>query len=155
MTVRLVLLGVVAAGRLAGQGGGWSATPAAPTVGDTIWLERTLTVPNGWQVRPGKLDATEAIEPLADPAVRRSGAGWEVRYAVVAWKPGIHKLALPSVWLLGPSARVARAAARRAPGPGAAARWTGAGRRAPRRGRGRAAAGAPSRRTATSSSSGT
>lgn len=105
MTVRLVLLGVVAAGRLAGQGGGWSATPAAPTVGDTIWLERTLTVPNGWQVRPGKLDATEAIESLADPAVRRSGAGWVVRYAVVAWKPGIHKLALPSVWLLGPDGR--------------------------------------------------
>jgi len=74
-------------------------------VGDTIWLERALTVPTGWQVRPGKLDATEAIEPLADPAVRRSGAGWVVRYAVVAWKPGIHKLALPSVWLLGPDGR--------------------------------------------------
>ncbi len=106
MRARLVLLGVVAAGRLAaGQGGGWSATPAAPTVGDTIWLERALAVPSGWQVRAGKLDATEAVEPLADPVVRRSPDGWVVRYAVVAWKPGAHKLALPPLWLLGPDGR--------------------------------------------------
>jgi len=106
MRARLVLLGVVAAGRLAaGQGGGWSASPAAPTVGDTIWLERALAVPSGWQVRAGKLDATDAVEPLADPVVRRSAEGWVVRYAVVAWKPGAHKLALPPLWLLGPDGR--------------------------------------------------
>jgi len=74
-------------------------------VGDTIWLERALAVPSGWQVRAGKLDAKEAIEPLADPAVRRSAGGWVVRYAVVAWKPGAHKLALPPLWLLGPDGR--------------------------------------------------
>src|SRR5207245_10135620 len=62
-------------------------------------------VPSRWQVRGGKLDATEAIEPLADPAVRRSPGGWVVRYAVVAWKPGAHKLALPPLWLLGPDGR--------------------------------------------------
>src|SRR5207245_5712595 len=84
MTVRLVLLGVVASWRLAtGQGGGWSATPAAPTVGDTIWLERSLVVPPGWQVRAGKLVAAEDVEPLADPAVLRSPNGWVVRYTVV------------------------------------------------------------------------
>ncbi len=105
-TALLAALSVVASWRRGtAQVATWTASPAAPTVGDTIWLERALTVPNGWQVRPGKLDATEAIEPLADPAVRRSGAGWVVRYAVVAWKPGIHKLALPSVWLLGPDGR--------------------------------------------------
>src|SRR2546426_92096 len=74
-------------------------------VGDTIWLERALAVPSGWQVRAGKLDATEAVEPLADPVVRRSADGWVVRYAVVAWKPGAHKLALPPLWLLGPDGR--------------------------------------------------
>src|SRR5207249_454187 len=89
----------------AGQGVGWSVTPTAPTVGDTIWLERALAVPTGWQVRAGKLEATEAIEPLADPAVRRSAAGWVVRYAVVAWKPGAHRLALPPLWRLGPDGR--------------------------------------------------
>ena len=105
-TALLVVLGVVASWRrVTGQAGGWQASPPNPTVGDTIVLERTLTVPSGWQVRPGKLDATEAIEPLADPVVRRSGAGWVVRYSVVAWKPGTQKLALPSVWLLGPDGR--------------------------------------------------
>src|SRR6266853_1556690 len=69
MTSRLILVGMVASWRLAtGQAGGWSATPPAPTVGDTIWLERAIAVPAGWQVRAGKLDATEAVEPLADPA---------------------------------------------------------------------------------------
>ncbi len=106
MTARLVFLGVVASWRLAtGQGGGWSATPAAPTVGDTIWIERAFAVRDGWQVRAGKLEATEAIEPLADPAVRRSAGGWVVRYAVVAWKPGAHRLALPPLWLLSPDGR--------------------------------------------------
>ncbi len=106
MTARLVLLGMVASWRLAtGQAGGWSATPAATTVGDTIWLERAIAVPAGWQVRAGKLDPTEAVEPLADPAVLRSAKGWVVRYAVVAWKPGVHKLGLPPLWRLGPDGR--------------------------------------------------
>jgi len=102
----LVCLSVVASWRrVTGQAGGWQASPPNPTVGDTIWLERALAVPSGWQVRAGKLDATEAVEPLADPVVRRSAAGWVVRYAVVAWKPGAHKLALPPFWLLGPDGR--------------------------------------------------
>src|SRR5213076_1814500 len=79
--------------------------PPAPTVGDTIWLERAIAVPAGWQVRAGKLDATEAVEPLADPAVLRRAGGWVVRYAVVVWKPGVHKLGLPPLWRLGPDGR--------------------------------------------------
>jgi len=106
MTARLVFLGVVVSWRLAtGQGGGWSVTPAAPTVGDTIRLERAFPVRDGWQVRAGKLDATDAVESLADAAVLRSADGWVVRYVVVAWKPGVHKLALPPLWLLGPDGR--------------------------------------------------
>src|SRR2546430_5586244 len=44
----------------AAQTATWIASPPAPTVGDTIWLERAIAVPAGWQVRAGKLDATEA-----------------------------------------------------------------------------------------------
>ena len=106
MTAVLTILGLVASWRRGtAQTATWTASPPAPTVGDTIWLERALSVPSGWQVRAGKLEATEAIEPLADPAVRRSPGGWVVRYAVVAWKPGAHKLALPPLWLLGPDGR--------------------------------------------------
>ena len=105
-TAIVVVLSVVASWRRgAAQTATWIASPPAPTVGDTIWLERSLTVPSGFQVRAGKLDATEAIEPLADPAVVRSAGGWVVRYAVVAWRPGAHKLTLPPLWLLGPDGR--------------------------------------------------
>jgi len=105
-TAVLVVLSVVASGRRGtAQTATWIASPPGPTVGDTIWLERAIAVPAGWQVRAGKLDATEAVEPLADPAVLRSAGGWVVRYAVVAWKPGVHKLGLPPLWLLGPDGR--------------------------------------------------
>ena len=105
-TAVLVVLSVVASWRRGtAQTATWSASPPGPTVGDTIWLERAIAVPTGWQVRAGKLDATEAVEPLADPAVLRRAGGWVVRYAVVAWKPGVHKLGLPPLWRLGPDGR--------------------------------------------------
>ena len=91
--------------RAAGQGSGWVATPTSPSVGDTIRLERAIVVPAGWQLRVGKLESTEADEPLADPVILRSPGGWVVRYTVVAWKPGAHRLALPPIWRLGPDGR--------------------------------------------------
>ncbi|HKW41511.1 MAG TPA: hypothetical protein VJN39_09685 [Gemmatimonadales bacterium] len=109
MTVRatvLAFLGVLASWRLvSGQGGTWVVTPASPTVGDTIWLEREVPAKSGWQIRAGKLAATEAVEPLTDPAVLKSPAGWVVRYAIVAWKPGAQRLALPPLWRLAPDGR--------------------------------------------------
>ena len=85
---------------LQGGSGGWTATPARPTVGDTVWLERQVVVPAGWRVRAGRLEATEAVEALGDPSVRRGPAGWLVRYPIVAWTPGAHTLALPPIWEL-------------------------------------------------------
>lgn len=103
MTARLVLLGVLVSWRLAtAQGPAWDAFPASPTVGDTIWLVRALAFPAGWQVRAGKLEPTEDVEPLTEPSVRRVAGTWVVRYAVAAWKPGAHHLALPPIWRLGP-----------------------------------------------------
>jgi hypothetical protein len=109
MTVRLtvlVLFGVVASWRRAsGQGGGWIVTPTAPTVGDTVWIEREVAVPAGWQVRAGKLVVTDVLEPLTEPAVLRSPAGWVVRYAVVAWKPGAQRVTMPPIWRLARDGR--------------------------------------------------
>ncbi len=87
------------------QAGGWSAAPATPTVGDTIWLTRGVGAPPGWRVRAGKLDARETLEPLSDPIVWRASDGWVVRYAVVTWTPGPHTVALPPIWRLGPDGR--------------------------------------------------
>jgi hypothetical protein len=102
----LATLAVVAPWRRAtAQNPSWMATPSAPTVGDTIWLVRALTVPAGWQVRAGKLEATEDIEPLAEPSVQRVAGAWVVRYALAAWKPGPHRLTLPQIWLLAPDGR--------------------------------------------------
>jgi hypothetical protein len=89
----------------AGQGGGWDAFPANPTVGDTIWLVRALVVPAGWQVRAAKFEPTEDVEPLTEPSVRRIAGAWVVRYALAAWKPGAHRLTLPPIWRLGPDGR--------------------------------------------------
>jgi hypothetical protein len=93
------------AGLLVLQVGAWVATPPRPTVGDTIWLEREIPVPAGWQVRASKLEAREDIEPLGAPAVLRSRAGWVVRYGVAVWTPGTHTLTLPPLWRIGPDGR--------------------------------------------------
>ena len=102
----LAILGVVASWRRGtAQSANWTATPAAPTVGDTIWLEREIPLPAGWQVRAGQLEPREDVEPLGDPAVLRSPAGWVVRYGVAVWTPGSHTLALPPLWRIGPDGR--------------------------------------------------
>ena len=91
----LVLLGAL-------QGGPWTSWPAHPTVGDTVWVERLVTAPTGWRVRPGRLDASEYAEALTDPMVLRHEDGWLVRYGVVAWKAGSVRLTFPPLWRLGP-----------------------------------------------------
>lgn len=102
---RGLLIGAAAWRLAAGQGGAAVTSPARPTVGDTIWLARDIALPNGWRVRVGKLTATEAIEPLGDPAVERTATGWRMRVPVVAWVPGTHRVELPPVWRLAPDGR--------------------------------------------------
>ena len=84
------------------QGGSWSSWPARPTVGDTVWVERLITAPAGWRVRPGRMDPSDDAEALTDPMVLRHRDGWLVRYGVVAWKAGSVRLTFPPLWRLGP-----------------------------------------------------
>ena len=79
----------------------WSVTPPAPTVGDTVRLERVFTLPAGWRLRPGRLESNETVEPLEDPRVVARGSDWVVRYTVVAWAPGVQHMVVPPVWRLG------------------------------------------------------
>ena len=92
---------VVLAALLQG-GSGWVAVSPRPTVGDTIWLERTVTTPAGWRVRVAKLDPGPQTEPLGDPVVVRADGGWTIRYPVVAWAPGVVSADMPPLWRLGP-----------------------------------------------------
>jgi hypothetical protein len=84
------------------QTGSWTAAPRRPTVGDTIWLERRISVAPGWRVRAGKLESSTVAEPLGDAVVIAVPDGWMVQYAVVAWAPGSMSLDMPPLWRLGP-----------------------------------------------------
>jgi hypothetical protein len=94
---------VIALLLLLAQAGGWSAVPNAPTVGDTIRLERTIAAPAGWRVRAGRLPSGAVAEPLGDAVILATGSGgWMIRYDVVAWAPGEIALDMPQLWRLGP-----------------------------------------------------
>lgn len=101
MTMTAVLLAALL--QQAG-GSGWVAVTVRATVGDTVWLERTVPAPPGWRVRAAKAEAPPGTltESLGDPVVRRAEGGWTVRYPVVAWAPGVITAAMPPLWRLGP-----------------------------------------------------
>ena len=94
----LVLAVLTPAGLLAQSGD--------PTVGDTIWLTRTIAVPTGYAVRAADWDPPEPIELLGRPTVTDAGDSVEIAYPVVAWLPGHHQLDLPGPLLLGPRGNV-------------------------------------------------
>lgn len=77
-----------------------------PTVGDTVWVTRTVRVPPGAVLRPALWpdDAEGVVQPLGPPVTRRHGDSVEIRYALVAWAPGEHQLDIPGPALLGPGA---------------------------------------------------
>jgi hypothetical protein len=82
---------------------GWTASPARPTVGDTIRLERVISAAPGWRLRVGKLSSGGVAEPLADPSVIATAPdSWVVRYPIAAWSPGDLSLDMPPIWKLGP-----------------------------------------------------
>ena len=74
--------------------------PTAPTVGDTIWLARTLAVPVGAAVRPQPWNPTGDVEALGPARMSRHGDSVEVAYPAVAWRPGTHEVTVPGPLLL-------------------------------------------------------
>jgi hypothetical protein len=77
-----------------------------PTVGDTVWLSRTVALPPGHVVRAADWDPAEPIELLGRPRVLVSGDSAEIAYPVVVWRPGQHLIELPGPLLLGPAGTV-------------------------------------------------
>jgi hypothetical protein len=83
-----------------------AAQAALPTVGDTIWLRRSLRIPAGYVVRPAEWQPSDPIEAIGRPRVEASGDSVEISYPVVVWQPGQHVVELPGPLLLGPGGTV-------------------------------------------------
>jgi hypothetical protein len=78
----------------------------APTVGDTVWLSRTVALPPGHVARAPDWDPADPIELLGRPRVMVTGDSAEIAYPVVVWRPGQHLIDLPGPLLLGPGGTV-------------------------------------------------
>lgn len=79
----------------------WIVAPAAPTVGDTVWLTRAVSLAPGWRIKAAPFETQGDVAPLGDPVIVGVAGGVVVRYAVVAWTAGVHHLRLPPLWLVG------------------------------------------------------
>ena len=66
-----------------------------PTVGDTIWLERSVETPAGAEVRAAAWTPVEPIGLLGHPVVRREGNRTVVAYPAVAWAAGTLQVEVP------------------------------------------------------------
>jgi hypothetical protein len=78
----------------------------APTVGDTIWLSRTVSLPPGHVVRASDWEPADPVELLGRPRVEVTGDSAEISYPVVIWKPGSQLVDVPGPLLLGPGGTV-------------------------------------------------
>jgi hypothetical protein len=77
-----------------------------PTVGDTIWVRRTIPAPAGRAVRAAEWTPTGEIELLGHPVVTVRGDSAEVAYPVALWAPGPHTVDVPGPLLVGGDGRV-------------------------------------------------
>jgi hypothetical protein len=88
------------------QGGGWVVRPDAPTVGDTVRLERFVPAPAGAVGRARGLTADDLVEPLRPPDIVTVEAGLLVRYTVAFFAPGRHPLPMPALEVVYPDGAV-------------------------------------------------
>lgn len=78
-----------------------AAQGAGPTVGDTVWIRREVTVPPGRIVRPAQWEPEDPVELLGPPRVIVRGGSAEIAYPVVIWETGERTLRPPGPLLLG------------------------------------------------------
>jgi hypothetical protein len=72
----------------------------APTVGDTVWVSRTIDLPAGRTVRPADWHPDDPVELLGAPRVVTRGGSADVAYPVVIWQTGPRTLEVPGPLLL-------------------------------------------------------
>ncbi|MEO7986088.1 MAG: hypothetical protein ABI766_06110 [Gemmatimonadales bacterium] len=72
----------------------------APTVGDTLWLTRTVAVPAGRTLRAADWHPDDPIELLGPPRITARGDSADITYPVVIWRPGAVVAEVPGPVLL-------------------------------------------------------
>lgn len=78
----------------------------APTVGDTIWVARTVAVPAGATLRPADWTPADPVERLGPPQLSPHGDSVTIAYPVVVWRAGPLTVDVPGPILLGAGGRV-------------------------------------------------
>ena len=79
---------------------------AIPTVGDTIWVTRTVQLPPGRSVRAAEWEVADPVELLGPARVILHDTSAEVAYPLAVWRPGSHTLQMPGPLLLAPGGGV-------------------------------------------------
>lgn len=79
---------------------------APPTVGDTVWVTRTIDLPSGRTVRPAEWRPDDPVELLGPPRVVIRGGTADIAYPVVVWETGPRTLEVPGPLLLAPDGGV-------------------------------------------------
>jgi hypothetical protein len=74
---------------------------SSPTVGDTIWVSRTVAVPAGRTLRAGDWRPDDPIEVLGPPRIVERGDSTGILYPIVVWRPGTLAVEVPGPLLLG------------------------------------------------------
>lgn len=77
----------------------------APSVGDTIWITRTVEIAPRETVHPGTWQPPEPVEVVGPPRVTVRGSTAEIAYPVTVWRAGTHKIEIPGPLLLGPGGK--------------------------------------------------
>ena len=76
------------------------------TVGDTIWISRTVDLPPGRSVRAAEWEAEDPFELLGPPRVTVGEGSAEIAYPVAVWRTGGHTVEVPGPLLLAPDGDV-------------------------------------------------
>lgn len=71
------------------------AEPSTPLVGDTVWVEREVRAPAGSLLRPLPWAPGEVASLLGPPEVVVQPGGWLLRYPLVFWRAGTHRVVVP------------------------------------------------------------
>lgn len=79
---------------------------APPTVGDTIWVSRSVELPPGRTLRPADWEAADPVELLGPPRITIGDGRAQVSYPVAVWRPGSHTVSIPGPLLLAPDGGV-------------------------------------------------